>query len=122
MREAVVTLHCWPRFSLRHCLHQQRTAPLARKTGSVLRQLLMIRAVAEVAGADPDPLFTFFTSKAGFKVIDPACTNHEDPPFRQWSERQDLSLVWGTRRPLQIRALHDKGLYLISLAGPLSCI
>ena len=50
------------------------------------RQLIMIRAVTEVA-AEPDPLFTFFTSKAGYKVIDPACTNHDDPPFRLWSER-----------------------------------
>lgn len=62
----------------------------------------MIRAVAEVVGADPDPLFTFFTSKAGFKVIDPACTNHEDPPFREWSERQDPSLVWGRLGPLRV--------------------
>ena len=71
----------------------------------MLRQLLMIRTVSEVAGADPDPLFTFFTSKAGFKVIDPACTNHEDPPFRQWSERQDLSLAWGLNRPTFCHAL-----------------
>ena len=105
MREAVVTLPCWPRFNFRLYLYQQSTATIAWQTGSVLRQLLMIRTVSEVVGADPDPLFTFFTSKAGFKVIDPACTNHEDPPFRQWSERQDLSLVWGMNRPTFCRAL-----------------
>jgi len=46
----------------------------------------MIRADAEVP-AEPDPLFAFFTSVAGYKVIDPACNNHDDKPLRQWSER-----------------------------------
>jgi hypothetical protein len=50
------------------------------------RQLVMIRADAEVP-AEPDPLFAFFTSVAGYKVIDPACNNHDDKPLRQWSER-----------------------------------
>jgi len=70
------------------------------------RQLVMIRADAEVQ-AEPDPLFAFFTSVAGYKVIDPACNNHDDKPLRQWSERcacgqrpapappRELAIAWG---------------------------
>lgn len=50
------------------------------------RQLVMIRAEAKIP-AEPDPLFAFFTSVAGYKVIDPLCNNHDDKPLRQWSER-----------------------------------
>ncbi|KAK9844024.1 hypothetical protein WJX81_002213 [Elliptochloris bilobata] len=61
-------------------------------------ELVVIRAIAIVDDAEPDPLFTFFTSKAGFKVIDPACTNHDDPPFREWSEREEVAY---SRAPMQ---------------------